>query len=101
MLNQAAIMAARAGRDEIVTPTCDEGHLRVLAGPEALQMTLPTGSASVVAWHEAGHALAAELCQPTTRRSGSRSARAAAPPAWPSTGRPTALLTTRPASTSG
>ena len=62
LLNEAAIMAARAGRDEIVQRDLDEGQLRVLLGPEKQQVKLAEGELEVVSFHEAGHALAAELC---------------------------------------
>ena len=62
LLNEAAIMAARAGRDEIVQADLDEGQLRVMLGPEKQQVKLADGELEVVAYHEAGHALTAELC---------------------------------------
>lgn len=62
LLNEAAIMAARAGRDEIAQCDLDEGQLRVLLGPEKQQVKLAEGELEVVSYHEAGHALAAELC---------------------------------------
>jgi cell division protease FtsH len=62
LLNEAAIMAARAGRDEIGRADLDEGQLRVMLGPEKQQVKLADGELEVVSYHEAGHALAAELC---------------------------------------
>ncbi len=62
LLNEGAIMAARAGRDEIVQADLDEGQLRVMLGPERQQIMLADGELEVVSYHEAGHALAAELC---------------------------------------
>jgi cell division protease FtsH len=62
LLNEAAIMAARAGRDAIVQADLDEGQLRVMLGPEKQQVKLADGELEVVSYHEAGHALAAELC---------------------------------------
>jgi cell division protease FtsH len=61
MLNQGAIMAARAGREEITDADLREGHLRVLAGPERQNAQMRPEERRLVAWHEAGHALAAEL----------------------------------------
>ncbi|HLK42774.1 MAG TPA: AAA family ATPase, partial [Thermoleophilia bacterium] len=61
MLNQAAIVAARAGRDEVTDADLREGHLRVLAGPERASSSLRPEERRLVAWHEAGHVLAAEL----------------------------------------
>jgi cell division protease FtsH len=62
LLNEGAIMAARACRDAISQADLDEGQLRVMLGPERQQITLAEGELDVVAYHEAGHALAAELC---------------------------------------
>ena len=63
MLNQAAIMAARSGRSEIVDADLREGHLRVLAGPERQNAAVREDERRLVAWHEAGHTLAAELSE--------------------------------------
>jgi cell division protease FtsH len=62
MVNEAAIMAARDGRDTIVAGDLDEGMLRAVAGPQRLDRRIADGELEVIAWHEAGHALAAELC---------------------------------------
>jgi cell division protease FtsH len=63
MLNQAAIIAARAGRDVISDSDLREGHLRVLAGPERAAQVLRPEERRLVAWHEAGHVLSAELLE--------------------------------------
>jgi ATP-dependent metalloprotease FtsH len=62
MLNEAAIMAARAGRDTILAEDLDEGMLRNVAGPRRADRGIAEGELEVIAWHEAGHVLAAELC---------------------------------------
>lgn len=62
MVNEAAIMAARAGRDTILPEDLDEGMLRAVAGPQKADRRIGDGELEVIAWHEAGHALAAELC---------------------------------------
>ena len=62
MVNEAAIMAARDGRDSILPHDLDEGMLRAVAGPQKADRRLAEGELEVIAWHEAGHALAAELC---------------------------------------
>ena len=63
MLNQAAIVAARAGNDQISDSDLREGHLRVLAGPERAAQVLRPEERRLVAWHEAGHVLSAELLE--------------------------------------
>jgi cell division protease FtsH len=62
MLNEAAIMAARAGRTEIVQSDLDEGMLRSMAGPEKREAAFGEGEERKVAAHEAGHVLCAEEC---------------------------------------
>jgi cell division protease FtsH len=62
IVNEAAIMAARAGRDTVVPADLDEGMLRAVAGPQRSDRRIADGELEVIAWHEAGHALAAELC---------------------------------------
>ncbi len=62
MVNEAAIMAARDGRESILPHDLDEGMLRAVAGPQKADRRIAEGELEVIAWHEAGHALAAELC---------------------------------------
>jgi cell division protease FtsH len=62
VVNEAAIMAARADRDRIVQSDFDEAQLRVLIGPEKRSSMLAEGELEIVAYHEAGHVLTAELC---------------------------------------
>jgi cell division protease FtsH len=62
ILNEAAIMAARARRDVIESGDLTEGQLRAIAGPQRRDAPLRPDERVAIAWHEAGHALAAELC---------------------------------------
>ncbi len=62
LLNEGAIMAARSGRGMISHADLEEGHLRVLAGPAKRTSPLSADEREVVAHHEAGHALVAEVC---------------------------------------
>ena len=62
LLNEAAIMAARDGRETITDADLIEGQLRALAGPRKRDAAQAADERRIVAWHEAGHALAAELC---------------------------------------
>jgi cell division protease FtsH len=62
ILNEAAIMAARACRDVIDAADLVEGQLRAIAGPQRRDAPLLPDERVAIAWHEAGHALAAELC---------------------------------------
>ncbi|MBE2314389.1 AAA family ATPase [Solirubrobacter sp. CPCC 204708] len=62
MLNEGAIMAARAERGSITHEDLFEGFLRVVAGPRKASAMLAAGERETVAYHEAGHVLCAELC---------------------------------------
>lgn len=61
MLNEAAIMAARDGRSKISHTDLVEGQLRAIAGPER-RSSMTEEEREMVAFHEAGHVLCAELC---------------------------------------
>ena len=58
--NEAAIFAGRAKRDVVVQADFDSALERVIAGMQS-RRTLNEHERRVVAWHEAGHALCAEL----------------------------------------
>jgi cell division protease FtsH len=62
MLNRAAILAGKAGQDEITQANLEDGYLDAIAGPRKRNPLLAEGEQEVVAVHEAGHVLAAELC---------------------------------------
>ena len=61
VVNEAAIMAARGGASEIRPADFREGYLRVLAGPKRRSAPIAEGELEVIACHEAGHVLCAEL----------------------------------------
>ena len=67
IVNEAAIMAARDGRSTILAGDLDEGMLRAIAGPQRVDRRIAEGELETIAWHEAGHALAAELCPTHTK----------------------------------
>ncbi len=62
VLNEAAIWAARQNRTTITDEDLWEGLCRVIAGPKKASAMLADGEREVVAYHEAGHVLAGELC---------------------------------------
>ena len=62
MLNEGAIMAARAERARLTNEDLFEGFLRVVAGPRKASAMLAAGEREAIAYHEAGHVLCAELC---------------------------------------
>lgn len=59
LLNEAALQAARAGRDVIVMADCEEAIDRVMMGPERKSRIIPEREREVTAYHEAGHAMVA------------------------------------------
>jgi cell division protease FtsH len=61
LINEAAIVAVRDGRDVIAAIDLDEARDRVLLGPRRASNALLPGEKRAVAIHESGHALVA-LC---------------------------------------
>lgn len=61
LLNEAALVAARAGRREIHTNDLDEAADRVVMGPERRSRVISLREKKITAYHETGHALAAHL----------------------------------------
>ncbi|GIW73433.1 MAG: ATP-dependent zinc metalloprotease FtsH [Planctomycetota bacterium] len=61
VLNEAALLAGRHGREEIRMEDIDEAIDRVMAGLEKKKRLLSPKEREIVAYHEAGHALLAQL----------------------------------------
>ncbi|GGQ93467.1 ATP-dependent zinc metalloprotease FtsH [Deinococcus ruber] len=61
LLNEAALLAARENRKRITMRDVDEARDRVLMGPERRSMVINEADRRVTAYHEVGHALAAQL----------------------------------------
>ncbi len=61
LLNEAALVAARAGRKEILPKDIDEAADRVVMGPERRSRVISPKEKRITAYHEGGHALAAHL----------------------------------------
>ncbi len=57
LLNEAALLAARRRLSHIGMPECEDAIDRVIAGPERKTRVLSEHEKSVIAYHEAGHAL--------------------------------------------
>ncbi|MFT4036199.1 MAG: AAA family ATPase, partial [Patulibacter sp.] len=57
LVNEAALLAARAGRREIGQQELEEGIMRVIAGPEKKTKVMGEHERKVIAFHEMGHAL--------------------------------------------
>ncbi len=59
LLNEAAILAARADRKAIVKSDIEEATMKVIAGPEKKSHIPTERDKKITAYHEAGHAIAA------------------------------------------
>lgn len=61
LLNESAILTARANKKEIGMQELEEAKERVLAGPERKSRLISEKEKEMIAYHEAGHALVAKL----------------------------------------
>lgn len=59
LLNEAALLAARAERMSITEADIEEATMKVIAGPEKKSRIVTEHDKKVTAYHEAGHAVAA------------------------------------------
>ncbi|MDQ6947599.1 MAG: ATP-dependent zinc metalloprotease FtsH, partial [Actinomycetota bacterium] len=70
LINEAAILAARANRKVIGMEELEEAIARVIAGPEKKSRRISEKEKEVIAYHEVGHALvmkALPLCDPVRK----------------------------------
>ena len=63
LLNEAAILAARAGKHLIGNSELYEGVNKVLMGPQKKSRVVTESDKRITAYHEAGHAILARLCE--------------------------------------
>jgi cell division protease FtsH len=61
IINEAALLAARQGKDAVETGDFDEAIERVIGGLQKKNRVMSPREKKTVAYHEAGHALVAEL----------------------------------------
>lgn len=61
MLNEAAILAARAGRSNIVMEDITEGINKVIMGPQKKSLLITDRDRRITAYHESGHAILGKL----------------------------------------
>jgi cell division protease FtsH len=67
IINEAALLAARAGKTEIGMDELEEGIDRAIAGPERKSRLINDREKKIIAYHETGHALVAKFlpgCDP-------------------------------------
>lgn len=60
LINEAALLTARANKTEVDQETMEQARDKVLMGPERRSMVIPEKEKLVTAYHEAGHAIIAE-----------------------------------------
>ena len=60
LVNEAALLAARSGKDEVEMEDLEKAVDRVMAGLEKKSRVMSDKEKSIVAYHEVGHALTAE-----------------------------------------
>lgn len=65
VLNEAALLTARAGATKITNQTLDEAVDRVMAGPQRRTRVMNDKEKLITAYHEGGHALAAAAMRHT------------------------------------
>ncbi|MDN5331864.1 MAG: cell division protease FtsH [Tepidanaerobacteraceae bacterium] len=61
LINEAALLAARRNKKKITMEELEEAITRVVAGPEKKSRIMTERERKLVAYHEAGHAVVAEL----------------------------------------
>ncbi len=67
MLNEAAILAARANRAKIIMEDLTEGINKVIMGPQKKSRVITENDKKITAYHESGHAILGKLlpyCEP-------------------------------------
>lgn len=61
LVNEAALLAARLGKNKITMPEMEEAIERVVAGPQRRSRVISEKEKRLVAYHEVGHALVAKM----------------------------------------
>ncbi|NUP89884.1 MAG: ATP-dependent zinc metalloprotease FtsH, partial [Candidatus Sumerlaeia bacterium] len=57
LVNEAALLAARKGRDSVDMACLEEAKDRVIMGPERRSLVISVDEKEIIAYHEAGHAI--------------------------------------------
>jgi cell division protease FtsH len=65
LVNEAALLAARKGKNSVTAEEFEEAIDRILAGLEKKRKVMSKKEKEIVAYHESGHALMAELMETT------------------------------------
>ncbi|MDR2531351.1 MAG: ATP-dependent zinc metalloprotease FtsH [Oscillospiraceae bacterium] len=62
LVNEAALLAARANRKSITEKDIEEATIKVIAGPEKKSKVVTEKEKNLTAYHEAGHAICTYFC---------------------------------------
>jgi cell division protease FtsH len=65
LMNEAALLTARRGSEDITMPALEDAIDRVLAGPERKTRVMSDREKRVIAYHEGGHTLVGHVLQGT------------------------------------
>ncbi|MCI8442334.1 MAG: ATP-dependent zinc metalloprotease FtsH [Provencibacterium sp.] len=63
LMNEAALLAARANRKAITMPDIEKATIKVVAGPEKRSHVVTEKDKRLTAFHEAGHAITTYYCE--------------------------------------
>jgi len=63
LLNEAALLTARRGKNLIGMPEVQEAMIKVIAGPEKKSRVISDKEKKITAYHEAGHAVASHFLE--------------------------------------
>ena len=61
LINEAALLSARHGKEKIGMEELEEGIERVMAGPERRSRLISDKEKKIIAYHEVGHAIVAKV----------------------------------------
>jgi cell division protease FtsH len=61
LVNEAALLAARRGKEEITDDELEEAKKRIIAGPEKRSRVVTAEDKKITAYHEVGHAIVMKL----------------------------------------
>lgn len=62
LVNEAALLAARANRKAVIRKDIEEATIKVVAGPEKKSKVVSQDEKRLTAYHEAGHAITTYFC---------------------------------------